>query len=115
MNDQSIAYSVFIIFLVAAFIFIINGFSFPSIIVGKKDKVVGVIYEIKLVHGIKGALVQEVYYCYEYNDIKYEDYFRPTQIKYGRQKEGDSVVLEISVKNPERNKIIGFKKFKTKK
>lgn len=96
------------LFLIIAGYLMWNHFELPTIFIGKTGKVKGYVTKIVIIPGYKGSGVyQKTYYSYSVNDSLIKDDFIADK-RHGIQKEGDSLLVEYSIDNPLKNKIVGF-------
>lgn len=83
-----------------------NNFELP--LLGKTEKVIGKIYEIKPQPGLRGmGFVQGISFFYSLNKKRYEGHY-VSNSRNDLQKVGNSISLNVLVSNPERFKVIGF-------
>ncbi len=87
-----------------------NNFELPTIFFGETKIVAGKIINIQVERDTRGTgYVQNIKYVYAVNG----NYLLDKKIvgkKYGVQYLGNNVKIEYSVKNPHRNKVLGFRK-----
>lgn len=99
-----------IIFLAIFAYFAYNNYELPTLFIRETKIISGKIIDIKIGNGPRGrSYVQNVKYAYCIDSIYYFD-FKTVNNKYGKQFIGNHIKLEYSVKNPQKNKILGFEK-----
>lgn len=87
-----------------------NNFELP--LLGKKEKVKGIIYEIKIHPGLRGmGFVQGISFFYSFNNKWYEGHY-VSNSRNSIQNVGNSISLNVQASNPKRVKVMGFFKQK---
>ncbi len=102
---------IFGLFFISVFAYFAwNNFEILTIFWGKTNMTTGKIIDTNIGYAVRGhRYIQNVKYAFSVNDKVYYD-FKKVDKRFGKQQIGNRVMIEYSVRNPEKKKVKGFYK-----